>query len=81
MDARRFRIYSVRDEGSGIPREQEDRIFEPFFTTKSNGSGLGLAIASKIIEQHGGKLVARNAPGEGLAMELQLPINQELHAS
>ena len=55
----------VRDEGSGIPKDQEDRIFEPFFTTKPNGSGLGLAIASKIIEQHGGLLTARNAPGKG----------------
>ena len=67
----------VRDEGSGIPKEQEDRIFEPFFTTKPNGSGLGLAIASKIIEQHGGLLTARNAPGKGLTMVLQLPLNRE----
>jgi signal transduction histidine kinase len=67
----------VRDEGSGIPKDQEDRIFEPFFTTKPNGSGLGLAIASKIIEQHGGLLTARNAPGKGLTMVLQLPLNRE----
>jgi signal transduction histidine kinase len=67
----------VRDEGSGIPKDQEDRIFEPFFTTKSNGSGLGLAIASKIIEQHGGLLTARNAPGKGLTMVLQLPVNRK----
>jgi signal transduction histidine kinase len=72
---------SVRDEGSGIPKEQEDRIFEPFFTTKANGSGLGLAIASKIMEQHGGTLMAKNTPGEGLAMELQLPIHQDSYGS
>jgi signal transduction histidine kinase len=66
----------VRDEGSGIPKDQEDRIFEPFFTTKPNGSGLGLAIASKIIEQHGGLLSARNTPGKGLTMVLQLPVNR-----
>jgi two-component system, NtrC family, sensor histidine kinase HydH len=67
----------VRDEGAGIPKDQEDRIFEPFFTTKPNGSGLGLAIASKIIEQHGGLLTARNAPGKGLTMVLQLPVTRE----
>jgi signal transduction histidine kinase len=72
---------TVRDQGSGIPREHEDRIFEPFFTTKPNGSGLGLAIASKITEQHGGALLAKNTPGEGLAMELQLPIVQKSHES
>jgi two-component system sensor histidine kinase HydH len=68
---------TVRDEGSGIPKEQENRIFEPFFTTKTNGSGLGLAIASKIVEQHGGILSAENAPGKGLTMVLQLPVTQE----
>lgn len=67
---------TVRDEGAGIPKEQENRIFEPFFTTKTNGSGLGLAIASKIIEQHGGALTAQNAPGRGLTMVLQLPVTQ-----
>jgi signal transduction histidine kinase len=68
---------AVRDEGSGIPKDQEDRIFEPFFTTKTNGSGLGLAIASKIVEQHGGLLTAQNAPGKGLTMVLQLPVSRE----
>jgi len=68
---------TVRDEGSGIPKDQENRIFEPFFTTKSNGTGLGLAIASKIVEQHGGLLTAQNAPGKGFAMVLQLPVTQE----
>ena len=72
---------SVRDEARGIPKNQESRIFEPFFTTKPNGSGLGLAIASKIMEQHGGTLAARNVPGEGLTMELQLPITQKSHES
>ena len=68
---------TVRDEGAGIPKSQEDRIFEPFFTTKSNGTGLGLAIASKIVEQHGGRLTAQNAPGKGLTMVVQLPINRD----
>jgi signal transduction histidine kinase len=71
----------VRDQGSGIPKDHEHRIFEPFFTTKSNGSGLGLAIASKIVEQHGGNLIATNEPGKGLTMELQLPIMQGINGS
>jgi signal transduction histidine kinase len=64
----------VNDQGKGIPKEQEDRIFEPFFTTKPDGTGLGLAIASKILEQHGGRLTAENRPGEGLTMVVQLPL-------
>jgi signal transduction histidine kinase len=65
---------AVRDSGTGIPPEQQDRIFEPFFTTKENGTGLGLAIAAKIMEQHGGHLTANNVPGKGLTMLMQLPV-------
>lgn len=74
-------VVTVRDQGHGIPKEKESRIFEPFFTTKAEGSGLGLAIAGKIVEQHGGTLTARNIPGKGLTMELQLPLAQERNGS
>lgn len=67
---------AVRDQGSGIPEAQQDRIFDPFFTTKESGTGLGLAIASKIVEQHGGALTAENAPGKGLTMIVQLPLER-----
>lgn len=72
---------SVRDQGAGIPKDQEDRIFEPFFTTKETGSGLGLAIAAQIAEQHGGTLTAQNDPGQGVTMTLELPITKGVHAS
>ena len=70
-------IIAVRDQGSGVPKEQEKHMFEPFFTTKANGTGLGLAIAAQIVEQHGGKLEAQNSPGRGLTMVLELPVAQE----
>src|SRR5215831_8821353 len=69
-------VITVRDEGCGIPPEQRERIFDPFFTTKDNGTGLGLAIASKIVEQHGGTLSAVNAPGRGLDVVVQLPLQR-----
>ena len=72
---------SVRDQGTGIPKEQEDRIFEPFFTTKETGSGLGLAIAAQIAEQHGGALKAQNNPGQGLTMTLELPLARTAQVS
>src|SRR5262249_30895345 len=69
----------VRDEGTGIPPGQQDHIFDPFFTTKEDGSGLGLAIASKIVEQHGGRLTAVNGhEGRGLDMIVQLPRRRPL---
>jgi signal transduction histidine kinase len=71
-----FAFIAVQDQGAGIPADQEDRIFEPFFSTKVEGTGLGLAIASKIVEQHGGKLQANNSPGRGLIMTVQLPVTQ-----
>jgi PAS domain S-box-containing protein len=51
-------MFSVSDEGTGIPEEMHDRIFEPFFTTKEpgEGTGLGLAMAYNIIEDHHGTL-------------------------
>jgi signal transduction histidine kinase len=68
----RVRI-SVRDEGSGIPPEKQDKIFDPFFTTKENGTGLGLAIASMIVEQHQGLLTAKKNSGKGMTFCLELP--------
>ena len=44
----------VRDNGSGIPIENQSRLFEPFFTTKEKGTGLGLAISYRVIEAMGG---------------------------
>ena len=64
---------SVSDSGPGIPPNLMERIFENFFTTKSEGMGLGLALSRSIAEAHGGKLLARNAPGGGACFHLILP--------
>ncbi len=69
---------SVRDEGSGIPAELLDQIFEPFFTTKSSGTGtgLGLFIARELIEQHNGRIWAKNHPDGGAIFTVTLPQRQ-----
>ncbi|UJW80578.1 PAS domain-containing sensor histidine kinase [Hydrogenophaga sp. SL48] len=66
---------TVRDSGPGIPPEHLLRIFDPFFTTKpvGKGTGLGLSISYGIVEQHGGRLSARNAEGGGAEFVLELP--------
>ena len=68
---------TVRDNGEGI--EDLDALFEPFYTTKQagDGVGLGLAISSGIVNDLGGRLTARNAPGGGAVFEVQLPILQD----
>lgn len=64
---------AVRDDGPGIPAANRDRIFEPFFTTRDGGTGLGLANVKKIVEYHGGRVVAEDTPGGGTRFVITLP--------
>ncbi len=68
---------TVRDNGPGIT--DHDNLFEPFYTTKQpgDGVGLGLAISSGIVNDHGGRLTARNGSVGGAVFEMQLPILPE----
>ena len=68
---------TVRDNGPGIT--DHDNLFEPFYTTKQpgDGVGLGLAISSGIVNDHGGRLTARNGSAGGAVFEMQLPILPE----
>ncbi|GIW92754.1 MAG: hypothetical protein KatS3mg110_0795 [Pirellulaceae bacterium] len=68
---------TIQDEGPGIDPAQFDKVFEPFFTTKSKGTGLGLAIARRIMEAHGGKLVAEQAE-RGAALTMYVPHSASL---
>jgi len=69
----------VRDNGPGIPAEQQQRIFEAFFRLAETGSategtGLGLAITTRLVELHGGKLGIESQPGEGACFYFSLPL-------
>ncbi|MEY8837544.1 sensor histidine kinase, partial [Cribrihabitans sp. XS_ASV171] len=70
-------VLTVRDNGHGI--EDIESLFEPFYTTKQpgDGVGLGLAISSGIVNDHGGRLTARNGQHGGAVFEMQLPILEE----
>ena len=73
-DATWIRI-EVRDHGGGVPEAVVTRIFDPFFTTKGRdqGTGLGLAVSHGIVNDHGGRLLLDNHPGEGARFLLELP--------
>ncbi len=69
-------VITVRDEGSGISKENLARIKAPFFTTKRKygGTGLGLFICSGIIEEHNGRLAFESMEGEGTVATVTLPM-------
>jgi signal transduction histidine kinase len=64
---------SVRDSGTGIPRDDRERVFHAFFTTKPTGTGLGLAVVRRIAEGHGGRVQVA-AVDEGAEFQLLLPM-------
>ena len=58
-------VCTIRDFGTGIAGEDIERIFQPFVSSKVQGLGMGLAICRSIVEAHGGRLSAENAPDGG----------------
>jgi signal transduction histidine kinase len=65
----------VKDNGTGIKKEDLPRIGCPFFTTKLKGSGLGMAICKKIIvERHGGRF-SIDSGKEGTTVLIRFPVN------
>lgn len=73
FSADRSLIFEVRDHGPGIPNGEEEKIFEPFHTRKTRGTGLGLALVRRIVAQHGGTVVAQNAPEGGAVFRVSIP--------
>jgi PAS domain S-box-containing protein len=73
-------LFSVRDSGRGIPRDQLSSIFDRFSQVDASdarekgGTGLGLAIARSIVEQHGGRIWAESIEGVGATFRFTLPI-------
>ena len=65
---------SVADEGPGVRESLLQTIFDPYFSTHDTGTGLGLPIARRIVEEHGGEIVARNRPSGGLEVTMTLPL-------
>ena len=73
----RVRI-EVRDNGPGIPLEEQRRIFEAFYRLRNSGqsaegTGLGLAITQRLVELQGGQLNVESQPGQGSCFYFTLP--------
>jgi len=65
----------VKDNGSGIPKEIQEKIFDPFFTTKGpeKGTGLGLAIIASILHQHHAGISVESEVGKGTQFKVSFP--------
>jgi signal transduction histidine kinase len=69
-------ITEIRDEGSGIPPEIQEKIFELYFTTKQGGSGIGLAQTYQVMQWHYGSVDFVSVEGHGTTFRLTLPLNE-----
>ena len=71
-------LFTVRDEGLGIPDEDVARVFDPFHRSGNvgdrPGTGLGLAIAQRCAELHGGTLQIESAEGRGTTATVRIPL-------
>ncbi len=72
----------IRDHGPGVPESEIFNIFRPFYRVadarerQSGGTGVGLAISDRAVRLHGGSIRAMNATGDGLIVEIELPLDQ-----
>jgi len=72
-------LFSIADNGRGIPPEHMDKIFDPFFTTKGvgQGTGLGLSVTFGIIRDHGGKIDVQSPLPSALAEQIGIEPGDE----
>ena len=72
----------IRDNGIGIPKDQQKNIFERFFRAQNaikaetDGSGLGLFIVKSIIERHGGRIWFESEEGKGVTFYFTVPVEK-----
>ena len=80
-------VYSIEDDGEGIPQQYAERVFEMFQTLKPRdqveGSGMGLAIVNRIVQWQGGRVWFESpAPsGKGTVFKFQWKKNQPVAAN
>ena len=76
-------VLTVRDDGIGIPIEQQEHIFERFYRGDKSrsrqiaGTGLGLSIVKHAAMIHGAQIDLDSAPGQGTAVTVRFPLQQE----
>ena len=70
-------LITVRDNGMGIPPEEQTRVWERLYrgdkSRTQRGLGLGLSLVKAVVEAHGGSVTVASEPGQGAAFTVMLP--------
>lgn len=74
-------IFQVKDTGTGIPEDIQDRIFERFYQADSEhfGSGIGLSLVQRLVELHHGHVRLKSKEGEGCEFTVSLPTDISIY--
>ena len=71
--------FRIRDQGIGIPPEDQAQLFDAFYRSSNvgtiSGTGLGLAIVKKCVDLHGGQIAVESEVGLGTTFTVILPLN------
>jgi signal transduction histidine kinase len=72
-------LIQVRDNGSGVGLDEQQKIFDPFYRGNQGrrfkqGMGLGLSIAHDLVQAHGGEISLESEPGKGSTFTIHLPL-------
>ena len=73
-------LFQVRDEGLGIPTDEQSMVFEKFYrvdphmTRGVGGTGLGLYICNELVSRMGGHIWLESKAGEGSTFLFELPL-------
>lgn len=70
-----IKIY-IKDNGSGISKEELEKIKEPFYTTKQKGTGLGVSLSDEIIKAHKGTLEYKSEKDKFTEVNIKLPLEK-----
>lgn len=75
-----YAVIRVKDEGVGIPKEDQGHVFDRFYrvdkarSRATGGTGLGLSIVDGIVKMHGGRIELESELGEGSQFTVYIPL-------
>lgn len=77
---------AVRDNGIGVPANEQEQLFDPFFRASNvtrgavSGTGLGLVVTRQLVEAHGGTIAVDSVAGTGSTFRVTLPCGRAVTA-